>query len=91
MGRRKIDKKAVDQVADEFAKMAREFFLSNFGRVKFGGLDNCPVCGRKRTRTVSEQEKVSLKERARKAWEAHSRNAAERRKMKEEGGKSLEG
>ena len=91
MGRRKIDKKGADQVADEFAKMAREFFLANFGRVDFGGLDNCPVCGRKRTRTVSEQEKVILKERARKAWETHSRNAAERRKMKEEGGKSLEG
>ena len=90
MERRKIDKKGADQVADEFAKMAREFFLANFGRVDFGVLDKCPVCGRKRTRTVSEQEKVSLKERARKAWETHSRNAAERRKMKEEGGKSLE-
>lgn len=84
MGRRKIDKKGVDQVADEFAKMTREFFIANFGRVDFGVLDNCPVCGRKRTRTVSEQEKVSLKERARKAWEPHSRKAAERRKMKEE-------
>ena len=91
MGRRKIDKKGVDQVADEFAKMAREFFLANFGRIDFGGLDICPVCGRKRTRTVSDQEKVSLKERARKAWETHSKKAAERRKMKEEGGKSLEG
>ena len=90
MGRRKIDKKGVDQVADEFAKMAREFFLANMGRINFGGLDKCPVCGRKRNRTVSEQEKVSLKERARKAWETHSRNAAERRKMKEEGGKPLE-
>ena len=90
MGRRKIDEKGVDKVADEFAKMARDFFLSNFGRVDFGGLDNCPVCGRKRTRTVSEQEKVSLKERARKAWETHSRKAAELRKMKEEGGKSFE-
>ena len=84
MGRRKIDKKGVDQVADEFAKMTREFFIANFGRVDFGVLDNCPVCGRKRTRTVSEQEKVRLKERARKAWETHSRKAAERRKMKEE-------
>ena len=91
MGRREIDKKGVDQVADEFAKMAREFFLANFGRVDFGGLDNCPVCGRKRTRTVSEQEKVRLRERARKAWETHSMKAAERRKMKEDGGKSLEG
>ena len=85
MGRRKINAEGAEQMADEFAKMAREFFLSNFGRVDFGGLDNCPVCGRKRTRTVSEQEKVSLKERARKAWETHSRKAAERRKMKEEG------
>ena len=85
MGRRKVDKKGADQVADEFAKMAREFFLSNFGRVDFGVLDKCPVCGRKRTRTVSEQEKVSLRERARKAWAAHSRKAAERRKMKEDG------
>ena len=84
MVRRKVDEKCVDQVADEFAKMAREFFLANFGRVD-GVLDKCPVCGRKRTRAVSEQEKVSLKERARKAWETHSRNAAERRKMKEEG------
>ena len=83
MGRLNVDKKVVDQAADEFAKMAREFFLSNFGRVDFGGLDNCPVCGRKRTRTVSEQEKVSLKERARKAWETHARKAAERRKAKE--------
>ena len=90
MGRHKIDKKGADQVADEFAKMAREFFLANMGRINFGGLDKCPVCGRKRNRTVSEQEKVSLKERARKAWETHSRNAAERRKMKEEGGKPLE-
>ena len=84
MGRCKIDIKGAEILADEFAKMAREFFLANFGRVDFGGLDKCPVCGRKRTRTVSEQEKVSLKERARKAWEVHSRNAAERRKMKEE-------
>ena len=83
MGRRKIDKKGVDQVADEFAKMAREFFLANFGRVDFGVLDSCPVCGKKRKRTVSEQEKVSLRERARKAWETHSRKAAERRKAKE--------
>ena len=85
MERRKINAKGADQVADEFAKMAREFFLANFGRVDFGVLDKCPVCGRKRTRTVSEQEKVSLKERARKAWETHSRKAAERRKMKEDG------
>ena len=85
MGRRKLDKKGVDQVADEFAKMARDFFLSNFGRVDLGVLDNCPVCGKKRTRTVSEQEKVSLRERARMAWETHTRKAAERRKMKEEG------
>ena len=85
MGRHKIDKKGAEQVADEFSKMAREFFLANMGRINFGGLDKCPVCGRKRNRTVSEQEKVSLKERARKAWETHSRNAAERRKMKEEG------
>ena len=84
MGRRKIDKKGADQVADEFAKMAREFFLANMGRINFGGLDKCPVCGRKRNRTVSEQEKVILRERARKAWETHARNAAERRKMKEE-------
>ena len=90
MGRHKVDKRGADQVADEFAKMAREFFLSNFGRVDFGVLDKCPVCGKKRTRTVSEQEKVSLKERAMKAWQTHARNAAERRKMKEEGGKSLE-
>ena len=85
MGRRKINAEGAEQMADEFAKMAREFFLSNFGRVDFGGLDKCPVCGKKRTRTVSEQEKVSLKERARKAWETHSRKAAERKKMKEEG------
>ena len=85
MGRRKIDKKGVDQVADEFAKMAREFFLANFGRINVEGMDRCPVCGRKRTRTTSEQEIASLKERARKAWETHSRMAAERRKMKEEG------
>ena len=85
MGRRKINAEGAEQMADEFAKMAREFFLSNFGRVDFGGLDKCPVCGKKRTRTVSEQEKVSLKERARKAWETHSRKAAERRKMQEEG------
>lgn len=84
MGRRKIDKKGVDQVADEFAKMTREFFIANFGRVDLGALDNCPVCGRKRTRTVSEQEKVRLKERARKAWETHSRKAAERRMINEE-------
>lgn len=90
MGRRKIDKKGADQVADEFAKMAREFFLANFGRFDFGVLENCPVCGRKRTRTVSEQEKVSLRERAKKAWAIHSMKAAERRKMKEEEGKSLE-
>ena len=85
MGRRKINAEGAEQMADEFAKMAREFFLSNFGRVDFGGLDKCPVCGRKRTRTVSEQEKVSLRDRAKKAWETHSRKAAERRKMKEEG------
>lgn len=90
MGRRKIDKKGVDQVADEFARIARDFFLANFGRVDFSGLDKCPVCGKKRNRTVSEQEKVILRERARKAWETHSRKAAERRKMKEEGGKPLE-
>ena len=91
MGRRKIDKKGVDQVADEFAKMAREFFLANFGSIKVEGMDRCPVCGRKRTRATSEQEISSLRERARKAWETHSMKAAERRKMKEEGGKSLEG
>lgn len=84
MGRRKINAEGAEQMADEFAKMAREFFLSKFGRVDFGGLDKCPVCGRKRTRTVSEQEKVSLRERAKKAWETHSRKAAERRKMQEE-------
>lgn len=91
MGRRKIDKKGAEQLAEEFARIAREFFLANFGRIKVEGMDRCPVCGRKRTRTTSEQEKVLLKERARKAWETHTRNAAERRKMKEEGGKSLEG
>lgn len=85
MGRRKIDNKGYELLAEEFARIAREFFLANFGRVDLGVLDNCPVCGRKRTRTVSEQEKVSLRERARKAWETHTRNAAERRKMKEEG------
>lgn len=85
MGRRKIDINGAEMLADEFAKMAREFFISNFGRSKVEGIDRCPVCGRKRTRATSEQEKVSLKERARKAWETHSRNAAERRKMQEEG------
>ena len=83
MGRRKIDKKDAEQLAEEFARIAREFFLANFGRIK--GMDRCPVCGKKRTRTVSEQEKVSLRERAKKAWETHTRKAAERRKMKEEG------
>ena len=85
MGRRKIDKKGAEQLAEEFARIAREFFISNFGRSKVEGIDRCPVCGRKRTRATSEQEKVSLKERARKAWETHSRKAAERRKMKEDG------
>ena len=85
MGRRKIDKKGYEMLADEFANMARDFLLANFGRVDFGVLDKCPVCGKKRGRTVSEQEKVSLKERAKKAWETHSRKASERRKMKEEG------
>lgn len=91
MGRRKIDKKGAEQLAEEFAKMAREFFFANLGSINVEGMDRCPVCGRKRTRTTSEQEKVSLRERARKAWETHTRKAAERRKMKEEGGKSLEG
>lgn len=91
MGRRKIDKKGAEQLAEEFARIAREFFLANFGRIKVEDMDRCPVCGRKRTRTTSEQEIASLKERARKAWETHSMKAAERRKMKEEGGKSLEG
>ena len=85
MGRRKIDINGAEMLADEFAKMAREFFISNFGRSKVEGIDRCPVCGRKRTRATSEQEKVILKERARKAWETHARKAAERRKMKEEG------
>ena len=91
MGRRKIDKKGYEMLADEFSRIAREFFLANFGRIGVEGMDRCPVCGRKRTRTTSEHEKVSLRERARKAWETHTRKAAERRKMKEEGGKSLEG
>ena len=83
MGRRKIDKKGYEMLADEFAKMARDFLLANLGSVKVEGMGRCPVCGRKRTRTTSEQEKVILKERAKKAWETHSRKAAERRKMKE--------
>lgn len=90
MGIRKIDKKGYELLAEEFAKMAREFFLANFGSVKVEGMDRCPVCGRKRTRTTSEQEISSLRERAKVAWAAHSRKAEERRKMKEEGGKSLE-
>ena len=85
MGRRKIDKKGAEQLAEEFARIAREFFLANFGRINVEGMDRCPVCGRKRTRATSEQEKVSLRERARKAWETHTMKAAERRKMKEEG------
>lgn len=91
MGRRKIDINGAEILADEFAKMAREFFISNFGRSKVDGIDRCPVCGRKRTRTTSEQEKALLKERSKVACAAHTRKAAERRKMKEEGGKSLEG
>lgn len=91
MGRRKIDKKGAEQLAEEFAKMARDFFLANFGRIKVEGMDRCPVCGRKRTRATSEQEKARLKERAKVACAAHSKKAEERRKMKEEGGKSLEG
>lgn len=90
MGRRKIDNKGYELLAEEFSRIAREFFLANFGRIKVEGMDRCPVCGRKRTRTTSEQEKVLLKERARKAWETHTRKAAERRKMKAEGVKSLE-
>ena len=85
MGRRKIDKKGAEQLAEEFARIAREFFIANFGRMKVEDMDRCPVCGRKRTRTTSEIEKVRLKERAKVAWAAHSRKAAERRKMKEEG------
>lgn len=91
MGRRKIDKKGYEMLADEFANMARDFLLANLGSIKVEGMDRCPVCGRKRTRTTSEQEKVRLKERSKVACAAHTRKAAERRKMKEEGGKSLEG
>ena len=75
---------------DYFAEKALELIAMAIKGARLGDAEVCPVCGRKRTRTVSEQEKVSLKERARKAWETHSRKAAERRKMKEEGGKSLE-
>ena len=53
MGRRKIDINGAEMLADEFAKMAREFFISNFGRSKVEGIDRCPVCGRKRTRATS--------------------------------------
>ena len=83
MGRRKIDKKGYEMLADEFANMARDFLLANLGSVKVEGMDRCPVCGRKRTRTTSEQEKVRLKERSKVACAAHTRKAAERRKMKE--------
>ena len=90
MGRRKIDKKGYELLAEEFAKMARDLLLANLGSIKVEGMDRCPVCGRKRTRATSEQEKARLKERSKVACAAHTRKAAERRKMKEEGGKSLE-
>ena len=85
MGRRKIDKKGYEMLAEEFARIAREFFLANLGSIKVEGMDRCPVCGRKRTRATSEQEKARLKERSKVACAAHTRKAAERRKMKEEG------